>query len=265
MPFTPAHAAAVLPLVGLLGPRAIPSALVIGSLVPDFAYFLPLGVVRSQSHSLPGLLWFCVPVGLATYVVFHLLLAAPLVSLLPPVADRLPPGRVGTMPASSWVGVIASLLVGALSHVIWDAFTHDGTPVVQAIPWLEFQIVSIDGYRIFVYKLLQHLSTVVGLLILAGWTARWMVRTPPRPASALPRMKARHRALVATAMILAVATWTLIEAWPALAGGLSGPTLQAFAFRAAVASLSSVAVVLIAFGIAWHLAMHRRDFKDSRG
>ena len=54
MAFTPAHAAAAVPLHRLLGSRAVLSALVIGSMTPDFAYFLPLGVRRAQSHSLVG-------------------------------------------------------------------------------------------------------------------------------------------------------------------------------------------------------------------
>jgi len=64
MPLTPAHAAAVVPLWRLLGSRAVLSALVIGSMTPDFAYFLPLGVRRAESHSLAGL-------ALATLALVH--------------------------------------------------------------------------------------------------------------------------------------------------------------------------------------------------
>jgi hypothetical protein len=62
MPFTLAHAAATVPLLRLLGSRGVFSALVIGSMAPDFAYFLPLGVRRGQSHGLAAraLLWVVV-------------------------------------------------------------------------------------------------------------------------------------------------------------------------------------------------------------
>jgi hypothetical protein len=254
MPFTVAHAAVVPPLVGPLGRLAVPSALVIGSMVPDFVYFLPLGVARFQSHSLAGVLWFCLPVGLATYLVFHLLLAAPLVSLLPPIADRLAPRRPRTLPRAPWLAVCVSLLVGALSHVAWDAFTHEGTPVVRALPWLEIRFVSIAGYRVVAYKVLQHMSTMVGLLVVAAWTARWMARTP-RLETGHARVRPAHAVVVWASMLVAVGAWALLEAWPALAGGLSLPSLQAFAFRAAVAGMASSGVVLVALGVVWNVAV----------
>jgi Domain of unknown function (DUF4184) len=66
MPFTFAHPAIAVPLLRPLGCYGVLSALVIGSLAPDLAYVLPLSVPRHKSHSLTGLLWFCLPVGLMT-------------------------------------------------------------------------------------------------------------------------------------------------------------------------------------------------------
>ena len=134
MPFTPAHAAAAVPLFWLLGSRGVLSALVIGSMTPDFAYFLPLGVRRAQSHELAGLAWFVLPVGLATYLVFHLLVKAPVVALLPaPLRDRLTARGLASpvLPTASWPAVVSSLVLGAITHLIWDSFTHVGAPGVR--------------------------------------------------------------------------------------------------------------------------------------
>src|SRR6188768_3171058 len=98
MPYPFAHPAAVLPLARPLGRFGVPSALAIGSIAPDFWYFVPL-VERGESHSVAGLAWFCLPLGLLLYALFHLFLKQPLIALLSP-------------------------RVGALTHLAWDALTH---------------------------------------------------------------------------------------------------------------------------------------------
>jgi hypothetical protein len=62
MPFTVSHVAAVLPVYRPLTRWRVFTAAVIGSMVPDFGMLLPGGLERWQTHSLPGLLNFCLPV-----------------------------------------------------------------------------------------------------------------------------------------------------------------------------------------------------------
>ena len=65
MPATFAHPAAVLPF-RVFGKRWFNfAALVIGSVTPDFAYFIRRFDVATYAHSLSGTIFFCVPVGLA--------------------------------------------------------------------------------------------------------------------------------------------------------------------------------------------------------
>src|SRR5512134_324687 len=99
MPFTFAHPAAAVPLRRWLGRYGTVSALVIGSMTPDLAYFLPCGVSRAQSHSVAGLFWWCLPVGAAVYLLFHTVLAPPLVALAPRgLRARL--SSISTVPAA---------------------------------------------------------------------------------------------------------------------------------------------------------------------
>ena len=77
MPYPFAHPAAVLPM----GRFGVPSALAIGSIAPDLWHFAPL-VDRAHSHGADALLWFCLPVGVAAYLLFHLVLKAPLIALV---------------------------------------------------------------------------------------------------------------------------------------------------------------------------------------
>ena len=182
MPFTLAHPAAALPLQPLLGSAAAPAGLAIGSMAPDLAFFLPLSVSRAESHSLAGLLWFCLPLGLVANGRFFWR-AAPLASALAPgpVAARLPPHwRLGRLPERAVWAAPVSVLVGALTHVVWDAFTHGGGPVMRALPWLTTPLFTWEGYTLFVFKVLQHGSTALGFALLASWGLRWLRETPPR-------------------------------------------------------------------------------------
>jgi hypothetical protein len=182
MPFTLAHPAAVVPLARLLGKHAVLSALVIGSMTPDFAYLVP-GLTRGPSHSLGGLFWFCLPMGLALYLVFHLVLKRPLAATLPrrlreavaPVVARTP-----GLPPARGLTVVLCLLLGALTHITWDLFTHPG-PIVRAFPLLAENLATVGWYRVYGYKVLQHSSTLLGLALLARWTRAWVREGSGRP------------------------------------------------------------------------------------
>ena len=65
MPFTVSHIAAVLPGYRPLKRAHVLTAAVIGSMVPDFGLLVPGFMARWQTHSLPGLFTFCLPIGLA--------------------------------------------------------------------------------------------------------------------------------------------------------------------------------------------------------
>ncbi|HIO97312.1 MAG TPA: DUF4184 family protein, partial [Leucothrix sp.] len=127
MPFTVAHTVAVIPLVKYLGKFGALSALIIGSMTPDFSYLVPyLTHQRFESHSLLGVYLFAIPMGLTIYFLYHLLMAPVIVSILPnSVQKHLHPdlfiGRLPDIPAYT---LIFSLVLGALTHISWDFFTH---------------------------------------------------------------------------------------------------------------------------------------------
>ena len=54
-----------------------------------------------------------------------------------------------------------SALFGMLTHVVWDAFTHNTGYFVMKIALLQIELHSIP-----LYKYMQHGSTCVGLLLL---------------------------------------------------------------------------------------------------
>src|SRR5277367_5096090 len=111
MPFTFSHPAAVLPIHSRFKKWILLSALVIGGLVPDAAYYLPMPEhFKQNSHTLLGTFSSSLPVGI----------------LLPsPHRDALQ-SRLKPPPASIQQALLAALgiVIGAWSHVLWDSCTH---------------------------------------------------------------------------------------------------------------------------------------------
>lgn len=175
MPFTFAHPAAILPFARW---RFVPSALVIGSMSPDFEYFLRGQPVSTISHTAVGLVLFCVPVGLLVYCTFTRVCREPLIAVLPTfLRDRMPPRRGGGLAL-----IVASLLIGATTHVVWDSFTHPGAAGVTAFPWLrEGALAGVP-----IYKVLQHGSTMFGFAAIAAFSWRRLRRSPISPRVPLP-------------------------------------------------------------------------------
>jgi hypothetical protein len=253
MPFTFAHPAAVLPLRKYLGRFGVLSALVIGSMSPDFVYFAPVGIHGSASHSIPGLFWFCIPIGLLIYLAFHRWLKQPLVSLLPhsvqrPIAPTSVCGLFQNLPA-----VFASLLIGALTHVAWDSFTHAKSPWQILRPILDQELFAIGSYQVFVFRVLQHSSTLLGTVLLAWWARQWY-------ASSQAVYPVARRGLARTKMIIALAITSLFAAIAGLVAGLSAIgsrtgvlALQHFAVKAIVTAVPVFVVVFIGYCIWWQM------------
>src|SRR5690349_16766547 len=87
-PLPESHPAAVLPLFrsGLL-----PSALVIGSMVPDLPYYLPIPVSSELTHSAAGVVGVDLLLGLLSFVIWHLLVEPLAVAVAPAsLRRRLP-------------------------------------------------------------------------------------------------------------------------------------------------------------------------------
>ena len=174
MPFTLSHPAAVVPLRRLL-PGLVLSALVIGSMAPDFPYFVGFSEIRWQTHSFASVAWFSVPVGLASYFVFQRWQRAAWIDLLPgSFAARIPQLR----PRAPLIAVIASLALGAATHVIWDSFTHEHQPGVMLVRALNAVVIRLFGFPVRGYNLLQHTSTLVGAVLLALSVRAWLRASP---------------------------------------------------------------------------------------
>jgi hypothetical protein len=179
MPFTFAHPAAVLPLRRFRFLQTVP--LIIGSVVPDVPYFLPERWARTtfpDTHTLYGSFQICLPLGMALLILL-LLLREPLTILL---GARLRFLCLRSLERFSekplhWPIALASVLIGTWTHIIWDSFTHETGWTTARVAALSAP-VSLFGWDTATSHLLQYVSSVFGLVVLAWWTWVLVKRVP---------------------------------------------------------------------------------------
>lgn len=168
MPFTPAHPAIVLPFVRIKPERVSATALVIGSIAPDFEYFFKMSVNSQHSHTLLGILYFDIPVTILLAFLFHAVVKRNLFANLPAFlqyrfSSMLQLDYIKHFKKYFWV-VILSAGIGSFSHIFWDAFTHNDGFFAQRISLYKQVVIPFDGVRYPLFYGLQHISTYVGMI-----------------------------------------------------------------------------------------------------
>ncbi|MEU6392562.1 DUF4184 family protein [Streptomyces sp. NPDC046939] len=196
MPFTLSHAAAVLPFLRRDGAGRgplVPSLLVAGSFAPDVTYFAAGAVPGAMefgdvTHSFPGVLTVDVAIALGL-VGLERLIREPVLALLPRrVRGRvgsLLRGRAGLPWSPGWWYV--SAVLGAVTHVVWDAFTHPGRWGSRVIPALDEKVAGSP-----LYWWVQYGSSAVALGVLGVFVWR-ALRGCSEPAEELSGASVRHR------------------------------------------------------------------------
>lgn len=184
MPFTVSHIAAILPAHQPLRRWGLLSAAMIGAMVPDFGFLFPGHLARTQTHSALALLKFCLPMGLACWLVFQALVKPAWAAVLPDgwrvrLLAEHPTARLGQW--RTWLHAALAILLGALTHLVWDGFTHEDGRGVRMLPFLEDTGPGIAGHVLPLYRWLQHGSSLLGLIVVLWAARRWT-----RAASSAP-------------------------------------------------------------------------------
>lgn len=240
MPFTLSHPVLVLPVRMIL--RWLPwSALAIGAMIPDIAYFIALRPTGTLGHTIYGVFIQGLPAGLLLFVLWHHLMRPALLAIAPQmIASRLnhTPKRI------SWPAVVAAIIIGALSHIAWDSMTHATGWVVQSWPLWTTHVGPLPLYRWH-----QYLGGAVGLVILAGYAVSWLHQTPPTdtPSTMSPGKKVIAWAGIAMTSILFITLAT----WP-----LDG-SVHALIVKAIIGSISGAWVGVLGFAVGWRLCVVR--------
>ncbi len=66
------------------------------------------------------------------------------------------------------------MVLGAITHLVWDSFTHAGRWGVEVVPWLHTEHLGLPGY-----KWAQFASGLLGLAVLVIWSLRRLIDTAP--------------------------------------------------------------------------------------
>lgn len=199
MPLTfPSHAAAILPLLRV--ERLPAPALVIGSMAPDLVYLV--GTLGAAAHRPGGLLTICLPLGLLAFVYVEGLVLPVVGPLMIDAWPRRGRGTVARLAGpralprtfTGWGAVAVAVVLGAGTHQLWDGFTHAWSwPANVLYP---DATVALFGGPVLVARVVQHVSSAIGLVIVCIYLWRTAPASGLRPVDAAARRR--------LAMLLAV-------------------------------------------------------------
>ena len=249
VPFTLAHAAAALPLRRL---KLVPSALVIGTFAPDFEYFVHPGPNSRYGHTFPGVFLLTLPLALLVLWMFHTVVKRPLVGLLPDAMQRrvvpyLEGFRFGG--AARFLLIVASVLLGITTHVLWDSFTHSNTwPYHHWGALRQMVHIPVVG-MIPIYRILQHSSSLAGTGITAIWLQFWYRdrTTSDRTLTGSPSAS-RKKTIVALVVAVAI-LGGLLRAFVWVEGSSGAFSFRSFAGRAVITAIALTWWQLVAYGL----------------
>ena len=263
MPFTPAHAVVALPFVRT---PLVPAAIAIGAMAPDIPLFFRTWPPYDLTHSWIGVVTIDLVLAFALLLVWRLVLRPAVIPLTPHwfalrwprewLADRgsgwwsLWGGRraSGGQRVVAGVLLVASMLLGAVTHVVWDAFTHTDRWGTHLIPFLDQRTGPF-----FNADIAHWISSIIGLGIIAIWGLRWLRRQD------------------AAALELATPTWARALVWLALPASLLvgyaiatvDPTVETLKFVLSRSGTNGAAIFLVFLAIA-SLVVARNEARHAR-
>ncbi|HSJ98772.1 MAG TPA: DUF4184 family protein, partial [Myxococcota bacterium] len=150
-----------------------------------------------------------------------------------------------------------AIVLGAMTHLAWDSFTHGDGWIVRRAPALQVHLATLGGYEVFVFKVLQHGSTIVGagvLAIASGLSLR-SARSVDDPSHRLPPFV---RGAVWLSCGLAAAAVALARSAEVVQPPFDLAMLQRALGRAVVPSIGTALALLLLYCLAWQLVERAR-------
>lgn len=167
MPFTLAHPSIIIfcknRYLNLMG-------FILGSMSPDFIYFLCFNPSSNFGHTVLGFIFFNLPLcTLLNFLIFRYVKTIFILSLPNFLLNRYSyliysSNKLDNL--KNFFMFIYSTLFGMLTHVFWDAFTHESGFFVNSFPLFFKKSLVLLNHEVPIYKLFQHGSTLIGFLII---------------------------------------------------------------------------------------------------
>jgi hypothetical protein len=154
-------------------------------MVPDF-YRLAHPFGEPHNHTWAASIIYYLPSALVTLWLFHRVIKLPMISLAP---RRIQAWLLAQSPDfafrpfARFMVILVSAYAGIITHFVWDSFTHNGG---WALRRLHLDVTRIDysvHRSIYVADLLQDISSVGGILLLAFFLYRVLSQHLEQPTT----------------------------------------------------------------------------------
>ncbi|HZG23225.1 MAG TPA: DUF4184 family protein [Chitinophagaceae bacterium] len=169
MPFTFSHPALILPFRFVGRKYFSITGLVVGTVVPDFEYFVRLKNMSYYSHTWAGAFWFDLPIGVLLCFVFHNIIKGQFILNSPYLLHirfiRFYHFNWNKYFTQHLLIVACSILIGVFTHLIGDRVTHKSFHIVTSVPDLK-NVQSIAYHPLRVYRFFQSLYSTAGILLI---------------------------------------------------------------------------------------------------
>ena len=210
MPLTFAHPAAILPF--LRGGKYFNfSALVLGSMSPDFEYFLRGRPSGEIGHTFVGFVVFNLPLVIIIYFIYRTYIHRTLFNHLPFFLQDTYFQKPNSTIGLKVTVFLYSALLAMLTHVVWDSFTHLNGFMVKNLSFLSYTF-QIYGFKIPIFKFLQHGSTIVGLFAIIVYMIYRTAKNPYNDGgNKRPKQKVMYWCHIALFTILLFCLWYFVD------------------------------------------------------
>ena len=196
--------------------------------------------MATYAHTVVGSVLLCVPIGLVALIIFHAV-RRPLCYLLPqPHRDALRPMASRPLPLTRqrFVGICASILLGAWTHLLLDSLTHRSGWIVQRLDLLQKMVFQIGHADFPVYQLLQHTGSTLGTVLLVYAYVAWLRRQPRSSRARSDWLSDRSRIIILALLAASALVLAFWLAAPIAAGFRDYVALRVFVFQSALYAIS---------------------------
>ncbi|MCM1989225.1 DUF4184 family protein [Oceanirhabdus seepicola] len=198
MPFTFSHAVVGFPLKKKYSKHFSLLGLILGSMAPDFLYFINLKPSGYFGHTLLGFLILNLPLCLLLNYLFTEHIKDSLITHFPKKIQSYFSNcykQKSNYSMKSMIIFCYSALLGMVTHVFWDSFTHKSGYFVDKYSFFK-ESLNLMNHNIPVYKILQHGSTFIGALIILIYILKGFFYNPiVRNRAVIPELGKSNKVL----------------------------------------------------------------------
>jgi hypothetical protein len=155
--------------------------------------------------------------------------------------------------------ILLSIFLGVITHLIWDSFTHLYGWGVMAFPVFRQMNFHLGSWSVALYSVLQHLSTVIGLVVLGIWYFKWYQKTSPAPVGQRNLVSNRVRISIMLIMLLTAILAANISAMLSFPDVQSLHQIRLFAAQFAIISISTLVAEILIYSTYWQFKNYTQD------